>query len=48
MKRQIIMTAVSDGFFSVWTNVFTEEPQILSALIENFPGTNKLKSLSIR
>lgn len=42
------MTAVSDGFFSVWTNVFTEEPQILSALIENFLGTNKLKSLSIR
>lgn len=41
MQKQIIMTAVSDGFFSVWMYVFIEEPQILSALIDNFPGTNK-------
>ena len=42
MKEQIMMTATADGFFSVWMTVFSEEPQILLALIENFPGTNRL------
>lgn len=41
MKEQIMMTATADGFFSVWMTVFSAEPQILLALIENFPGTNK-------
>lgn len=42
MKEQIMMTATADGFFSVWMTVFSEEPQILLALIENFPGTNRI------
>lgn len=41
MKEQIMMTATADGFFSVWMTVFSEEPQILLALIESFPGTNR-------
>jgi len=41
MKEQIIMTATSDGFFSVWMTVFSDEPQILLALIDKFPGTRK-------
>lgn len=41
MKKQIVITAKSVGFFSVWMTVFADEPQILLALIENFPGTNK-------
>ena len=42
MKKQIIMTATSEGFFSVWSEVFSDEPQILLELIENFSGTNRL------
>lgn len=42
MKNQIMMTATGDGFFSVWMTVFEDEPQILLALIESFPGTNRL------
>lgn len=42
MKKQIMMTATSVGFFSIWMTVFTDEPQILLALMENFPGTNKV------
>lgn len=38
MKEQIIMTATSDGFFSVWMTFFSDEPQILLALIDKFPG----------
>ena len=40
MKTQIMITAVAEGFFSVWMTVFADEPQILQALIESFPGTN--------
>ena len=36
------MTAMDSGFFSVWMTVFADEPQILLALIEKYPGTNKL------
>ena len=39
MKEQIIMTAIADGFFSVWMTTFSDEPQILLALIDGFPGT---------
>ena len=42
MKKQILMTAMDSGFFSVWMTVFADEPQILLALIEKYPGTNKL------
>jgi len=41
MKDQIIMTATADGFFSVWMTVFSDEPQILLALIDRFPGTRR-------
>lgn len=41
MKKQILMTAVEDGFFSVWMTAFSEEPEILKALIDYFPGTRK-------
>lgn len=41
MKEQIMMTATADGFFSVWMTVFAEEPEILLALLDHFPGTNK-------
>lgn len=40
MKNQIIMTALGDGFFSIWMEVFCDEPEIRLALIETFPGTN--------
>ena len=40
MKKQIIMTALGDGFFSIWMEVFCDEPEIRLALIEAFPGTN--------
>lgn len=41
MKDQIISSAISYGFFSVWTTVFADEPEMLTALIEAFPGTAK-------
>ncbi|MDO5411614.1 MAG: HNH endonuclease signature motif containing protein [Lachnospiraceae bacterium] len=41
MKKQIMMTALADGFFSIWMTVFIDEPQILLALMENFSGTNR-------
>ena len=41
MKRQILMTATAEGFFSVWLTVFSGEPEICNALIESFPGTRK-------
>ena len=39
MLRQIVRTAVSTGFFSVWMTVFRGEPEALNAFIEAFPGT---------
>ena len=41
MKKQILMTATAEGFFSVWLTVFSEEPELCNALIERFPGTRK-------
>ena len=40
MKKQIIMTALGDGFFSIWMEVFRDEQEIRLALIKAFPGTN--------
>lgn len=39
MKDQIIRTAKNAGFFSVWMEVFKEEPEMKNALLEAFPGT---------
>lgn len=41
MKKQIIHTALAYGFFSIWMTVFSDEPVILKALIDAFPGTNR-------
>lgn len=41
MKRQIIRTAVANGFFSIWMTVFEDEPEILHELISAFPGTEQ-------
>lgn len=41
LQRQIILTAQQNGFFSVWMTVFSDEPIMLNALINVFPGTNK-------
>ena len=41
MKEQIVMTAVQTGFFSIWSTVFYNEPELLIAFIEAFPGTNR-------
>ena len=39
MQRQIIRTAVANGFFSVWMTVFEDEPDILREMINAFPAT---------
>lgn len=41
MRKQIVQTAKFAGFFSVWMEVFCNEPEIKNALIEAFPGTEK-------
>ncbi len=41
LSRQIVRSATLGGFFSVWMTVFAGEPEILSALIDAFPGTEK-------
>ena len=38
MKRQILMTATAEGFFSVWLTVFSGEPEICNALMEHKKG----------
>ena len=40
MKKQIIMTALGDGFFSFLMEVFCDEQEIWFALIKAFQGTN--------
>lgn len=40
MKNQIIRTAVSKGYWSIWMTVFKDENEILKRLIYSFPGTN--------
>lgn len=41
LKNQIVRTATATGFFSIWMTVFAGEADILCALIEAFPGTNR-------
>lgn len=36
-----IELAKYSGFFSIWTMVFTDEPVILRALLDAFPGTDR-------
>ena len=39
IKDQIIRTAQNAGFFSVWMEVFKDEPEMKNALLTAFPGT---------
>ena len=39
MKKSTVNLARYSGFFPVWMEVFSEEPEILTALIKAFPGT---------
>lgn len=41
MRDQIVASAISYGFFSIWTTVFADESEMLLALIDAFPGTAK-------
>lgn len=41
IKTQITNNAKACGFFSIWMEVFREEPEMLEAFIEVFPGTRK-------
>ncbi len=41
MKRQIVRTAKESGFFSIWMTVFSEESELMNALIQAFPGTRR-------
>lgn len=40
IKSEILCNAGHCGFFSTWLTVFREEPEILTELINVFPGTN--------
>jgi uncharacterized protein (TIGR02646 family) len=40
MRFQIVDTATSTGFFSVWMTVFHQDSDMLKRLIEVFPGTS--------
>lgn len=42
MKSHIKKIAQLQGFFSVWMTVFADEPEIMNAIIEAFPATNRL------
>jgi uncharacterized protein (TIGR02646 family) len=39
MRQQIVLTALENGFFSVWMAVFAEDRQMRDLLIQSFPGT---------
>lgn len=40
-RQMIIQLALALGFFSVWMEVFKDEPEICKDLVEVFPGTVK-------
>lgn len=41
MRKQIIRTAISRGFFSIWMTVFADDPDMKRRFIDAFPGTCK-------
>lgn len=45
MKMQIADTATACGFFSIWTTVFSQEPDMLKAFIQAFTGTETFFSM---
>ncbi|MEA5618066.1 hypothetical protein VB711_09485 [Cronbergia sp. UHCC 0137] len=41
MRKQIVRTAQSQGFWSIWMTVFQNDADMLNRLINGFPGTSK-------
>lgn len=39
LRRSIIRNAVTQGFFSIWMNVFQDDVDMRNRLIDEFPGT---------
>jgi len=39
MRRQIVRTALAEGLFSIWMQVFDDDPRMRQMLIDGFPGT---------
>ena len=39
MRRQIVRTALAQGFWSIWMTVFRDDLDMLQRFIEAFPGT---------
>ena len=39
MREQIVLTAIAEGYWSVWMTVFKDDPDMLKRFIEAFPGT---------
>lgn len=39
MRRQVVRTAVSSGFFSIWFKVFEGDVETRRLLVKSFPGT---------
>lgn len=39
MRRQVVRTAQAEGFFSIWMQVFDDDPYMRQMLIDGFPGT---------
>jgi hypothetical protein len=40
MREQIVETATSTGFFSIWMTVFSQDQDMLKRFVEAFPGTS--------
>lgn len=40
LRRQIVLTALAQGHFSIWMTVFQDDPDMLKRLIDAFPGTS--------
>jgi hypothetical protein len=41
MRRQIVRTVKSNGYWSIWMTVFKDRPDVLSELVVALPGTNE-------
>ena len=39
LRRQIVKTAIAEGFFSIWMKVFEADPVMRKLFIAGFPGT---------
>lgn len=42
MRRQIVRTVKSNGYWSVWMTVFKDRPEVLRELLLALPGTNAM------